>query len=131
MFSSVAKRALVNSIEELVLNNTKPLNIILLLSLNEGRGPYENVIVEKIECINHVGKRMPNRLKKLREEEKEEKITKSGKTRRTSTLGGRYKLSDTNISLMTSYYIKAIRNNIGNPWLDMKKRDYGYILPCL
>ena len=31
MFSSVAKRALVNSVEELALNNTKPLNIIIII----------------------------------------------------------------------------------------------------
>ncbi|KAK8395395.1 hypothetical protein O3P69_006206 [Scylla paramamosain] len=55
-------------------------------AMNNGAGPY-NVQVEKEECVNHVKKRMGTRLRKLKEELKEEKVTKTGKVIRRSVVG--------------------------------------------
>ncbi|XP_064119169.1 uncharacterized protein LOC135224248 [Macrobrachium nipponense] len=68
-----------------------------VLAMNGGNGPYENLKVAKIECINHIKKRMTNRTKRLREDEKEERVTRTGKRRKFSALSGKNKLSDTNI----------------------------------
>lgn len=63
-------------------------------SMNEGKGPYEDTTVTKEECINHIQKQMGTRLRKLKDELKEEKTTKSGKIIKRSLVSGKHKLTD-------------------------------------
>ncbi|KAK8375956.1 hypothetical protein O3P69_008586 [Scylla paramamosain] len=71
-----------------------------VLAMNNGNGPYQDTKVTKLECINHVQKRLGTRLRKLREQEKVDTITKTGSKIRRSLLGGRNKLTDTAIDKM-------------------------------
>lgn len=87
--------------------------------LNDGAGPY-TVKVVKEECINHVKKRMGTRLRKLKNEKKEEITTKSGKIIKRSALGGKHQLTDTQINAFQRYYGKAIKDSIGTDTLTMK-----------
>ena len=63
--------------------------------------------ITKEECVNHVAKRMGTALRKVR--------TTASKTKGI-TLGGRGhgRLTDPIIGELTTYYGKAIRNNIGD-----------------
>ncbi|KAK8372148.1 hypothetical protein O3P69_013535 [Scylla paramamosain] len=89
-------------------------------AMNNGAGPY-NVQVEKEECVNHVKKRMGTRLRKLKEELKEEKVTKTGKVIRRSVVGGKHQLTDSQINALQQYYGKAIKDSIGTDYITMKK----------
>ena len=77
--------------------------------LNDGKGPYD-VPVIKLDCINHVHKRMYARLMKARTDVSELVKQKSGKIVKKSQLSG--KLTESIIKDFTSYYGIAIRNNI-------------------
>lgn len=73
--------------------------------INGGKGPYNNVTVKEEEYVNHVQKRMSTRLRKLRDELKEEKATKSGKVIKRSFVGGKAgKLTDQQIGAFQRYY---------------------------
>ncbi|KAG7160613.1 hypothetical protein Hamer_G001907 [Homarus americanus] len=74
-----------------------------VITMGNGNGPYQSVQVKKLECINHVQKRMGTRLRKLRDEEMEI---------RTKT-GVQNKLSDKAIDTLTSYYGNAVRSSAG------------------
>ena len=50
--------------------------------------PYPDHEISKVECINHVSKRLVTRLMKLKKETVIEQTTKSGATRRRSALVG-------------------------------------------
>lgn len=65
--------------------------------------PYENLKVSKIECVNHVAKRMGSRLQATKVNCKK-KILSDGKTIRS-------RLSDKRIDELQAYYSGAIRNN--------------------
>lgn len=80
--------------------------------MNEGKGPYKDVIVKK-ECINHVQKRMGTRLRKLKEDLKEERTTKTGKVIKRSLVGGKHQLTDKQIDAYQRYFGKAIRDSEG------------------
>ncbi|KAK8372573.1 hypothetical protein O3P69_010923 [Scylla paramamosain] len=92
-----------------------------VLAMNNGNGPYQDTKVTKLECINHVQKRLGTRLRKLREQEKVDTITKTGSKIRRSLLGGRNKLTDTAIDKMQSFFGKHIRDNVGADYITMKK----------
>ncbi|XP_045134439.1 uncharacterized protein LOC123518003 [Portunus trituberculatus] len=92
-----------------------------VLAMNNGNGPYQHTQVTKIECINHVQKRMGTRLRKLREQEKIDTTTRTGSKIRRSLLGGRNKLTDNAIDKMQSFFGKHIRDNVGADYLTMKK----------
>lgn len=92
-----------------------------VLAMNNGNGPYQHTQVTKIECINHVQKRMGTRLRKLREQEKIDTTTRTGNKIRRSLLGGRNKLTDNAIDKMQSFFGKHIRDNVGADYLTMKK----------
>lgn len=79
--------------------------------------PYGDTNVTKEECVNHVSKRLGARLRKLREESKEE--TASGRKR--TTIGGKNKLTDKVIEKLTFYYGQAIRRNITGTTQAMQK----------
>lgn len=88
--------------------------------MNEGKGPYEDTTVTKEECINHIQKRMGTRLRKLKDELKEEKTTKSGKIIKRSLVGGKHQLTDKQIDAYQRYFGKAIRDSVGTNILNMK-----------
>lgn len=88
--------------------------------MNNDRGPYDDTQVIKLECINHVQKRMGTRLRKMRDEEKIDVTTKKGTTIRRAVLGGRNKLSDKAIDTMTAYFGQHIRANVGKSYQEMK-----------
>ena len=80
--------------------------------MNDGNGPYENIKVEKMECINHVHKRMGARLMRAKALASELITTKTGKIMKKSVLGGQKMLTQKVIENLQSYYGKAIRDNI-------------------
>jgi len=61
---------------------------------------YEGVLVNKLECVGHVQKRVGTRLRNLKKKEK--------------GLGGRGKLTDATIDRLQNYYGIAIRQNKNN-----------------
>ena len=82
---------------------------------------YDGYAVVKEECVNHVAKRMGTRLRKLKKECTNEKVSKSGKKYRSSILGGKGKLTDNVINSLSSYYGKAIRDNQDKDVESMRK----------
>lgn len=91
-------------------------------NMNEGKGPYEDVTMKKEECINHVQKRMGTRLRKLKEELRRKKTTKTGKVIRRSLVVGKHQLTDKQIDAYQRYYGKAIRDSVSTNVLTMKLR---------
>ena len=89
--------------------------------LNDGRGPYETVTVEKEECLNHVAKRVSTRLKKLKKDKVTPQVTKTGKTRNISDLDGKNMLTDKVIKKCQSYFCKAVVENIHKEPREIKK----------
>lgn len=77
--------------------------------------------LKKIECINHVGKRMGTALRKLVETEKKRGVTLGGKKRGS--------LSDATIKKITRYYRNSIIRNKGNI-LAMKRDIYAILQHC-
>lgn len=73
-------------------------------SVSESR-PYGDTVIEKIECVGHVQKRMGTRLRKLKTTLGKNKL-KDGKT-----IGGRGRLTATQIDQIQTYYGNAIRGN--------------------
>lgn len=69
---------------------------------------YNDVKVEKLECINHVGKRMGTRLRKLK--------AKMGKTKLADdkTISGRGRLTNEAIITIQKNYDLAIRRNVNS-----------------
>lgn len=55
---------------------------------------------------------MGTRLRKLKEELKEEKTTKSGTIIRKDLVGGKHQLTDKQIQVLQRYYGKAIRVSV-------------------
>lgn len=64
--------------------------------------------VEKLECIGHIQKRMGCRLRRLVKKMKGEKLCDN------KVLGGRGRLTDSQIDKLQTYYGLAIRRNTGN-----------------
>ncbi|CAF4130305.1 unnamed protein product [Rotaria sordida] len=69
---------------------------------------YENVEVQKIEDVNHYSKRLSNRIKKIKTQNKN-KILQDG-----LKIGGAGRLTDQHILKFKMYLGKAIRENLGN-----------------
>ena len=63
---------------------------------------------------------MGTRLKKLKDELKEEKTTKTGKVIKKSLVGSRHQLTNKQIDAFQRYYGKAIRDSIGTDVVTMK-----------
>lgn len=81
-------------------------------NVNNGNGPYASHSVVKEECVNYLQKRIGTRLRKLKGELKEEKVTKSGKVIKKSLVGGRHQLTDKQMDAYQRYYGKVIRDSI-------------------
>lgn len=81
--------------------------------MNDQQGP-NNVPVKKEECVYHVNKRMGSRLQKLKKQNVTPVQTKTGKTFMWSELGGAHMLPDGIIDKLTSYYGRAILENINS-----------------
>lgn len=99
-------------------------------SMNDGKGPYNGIEIEKGECINHVGKRLGTALRKVREQVITEKKTKTGKTRRVKEMGGKGKLTDFVIAKLQKYYTAAIRRHVGGTVEALRKDIYASFLHC-
>lgn len=82
-------------------------------SLCESKPYGEGVVIEKLECVNHVKKRMGTRLRRLRAEHKKT-LLPDGKR-----LSGKGRLTDNVITQLEEYYGSAIRSN--GTLEDMKK----------
>lgn len=65
----------------------------------------------KEECINHVTKRMGTRHRRLKEQLKEEVVTKAEQIQRVSAVGGRDVITDGDITNLQKYYVINVRNN--------------------
>ena len=76
---------------------------------------YEDVVVEKKECVGHVQKRVGTALRKL----------KKGNT----GMGGKGKLTDAMIDKLQNYYGIAIRSNV-NDLNGMKKSIHATLFHC-
>lgn len=84
--------------------------------------PYGNeFVVEKLECIGHVQKRMGARLRRLKQTLGSSKLS-DGKT-----IGGRGRLTDEVIERLQRYYGYAIRQNTSNT-SDMRKAVWALFL---
>jgi hypothetical protein len=68
---------------------------------------YDDCVVEKLDCVGHVQKRMGKRLLNL-------KATTKGKLSDGKTIGGRGRLTETKIKQIQKYYGLAIRQNTIN-----------------
>ena len=66
--------------------------------------------IEKLECVNHVAKRMGARLRKRKAEKKGVKLPNGRKG-----LGGLGQLTDNRIDKIQQYYNHIVRSNPGNP----------------
>ncbi|GFS94570.1 uncharacterized protein TNCV_2015621 [Trichonephila clavipes] len=83
--------------------------------------PYgEDITVSKIECVGHVQKRMGTRLRKLKQ--------MSSKLSDGKSIGGKGRLTDRMIDLITTYYGNAIRQNKNMP-VRYAKSCLGCIFP--
>ena len=76
--------------------------------------PYENVQVEKLECIGHVNKRMGTRCRRLLQKYRGKKLG-DGKV-----LSGKGRLTNKAINVLQNYYGMSIRQNTDNLYA-MKK----------
>ncbi|XP_076447559.1 uncharacterized protein LOC143284609 [Babylonia areolata] len=73
-------------------------------AVNESAPYGDSFEVEKIECVNHVTKRMGTALRNLVEKQKAIE----------QPIGGRGKLTEKRIKQLTNYYGRAIRDNPGD-----------------
>ena len=83
---------------------------------NEVEHCYQDVHVEKEECVGHVQKRVGTALRKLKKENK--------------GLGGKGKLTDSLIDKLQNYYGIAIRSNSGNLY-GMKSSICASLFHCI
>ncbi|XP_035828926.1 uncharacterized protein LOC106013519 [Aplysia californica] len=65
--------------------------------------PYPGIVVEKHECVNHVGKRLGKALRNIVSEKSKQKVTLGG--------NGHGKLREKVIVKLPAYYTTAIRSN--------------------
>lgn len=70
--------------------------------------PYDETIVQKLECVGHVQKRLGTRLRRLRQDLSGKKLS-DGKG-----IKGRGRLTDAEIDKLQTYYGLAIRRNTGD-----------------
>ncbi|XP_076451528.1 uncharacterized protein LOC143287427 [Babylonia areolata] len=73
-------------------------------AVNESAPYGDGFLVEKIECVNHVTKRMGTALRNLVEKQKAIK----------QPIGGRGKLTEKRIKQLTNYYGRAIKDHAGD-----------------
>ncbi|XP_069191065.1 uncharacterized protein [Procambarus clarkii] len=90
-----------------------------ICAMNNGDGPYADVRVDKVECINHFSKRLATQLRNFQKTAVELKETKEPvkKTRRMSLVNGKGKLTDKTILKLASYFTKPLgitSTRIGN-----------------
>ena len=76
--------------------------------------PYPGTVVEKLECVEHIQKRVRNRLRNLRNTMKTPLA--DGKT-----LRGRGRLTDKIINKLQNYYGLALRQSTGTTVYQLKK----------
>lgn len=73
--------------------------------------PYgDDIVVEKLECIGHIQKRVGSRLCKLKQKCSATKL----KLPDGKGLGGKGRLTDARVDLLQRYYGLAVRRNVGS-----------------
>jgi hypothetical protein len=102
-----ATRIFSRSIEKHGLRYTKYLGDGDSKSFSTVKNFYEGFLVEKLECVGHIQKRVGNRLRNLKKNVK--------------NLGGKGKLTNKVIDRLQNYYGIAIRSNVG----DLKGMESG------
>lgn len=70
-------------------------------NMNDDKGLYGDIKVEKGECMNHVSKRLGTALRKVRETVVTKKKTHTGKEMRKKEMGGKGELTDFVITKLT------------------------------
>ncbi|GBM54170.1 hypothetical protein AVEN_64518-1 [Araneus ventricosus] len=85
------------------------------LKISESKVYEDELVVEKLECIGHVQKRMGTRLRNLRNKLKSTKLSDGKK------ISGRGRLTDAQILLIQKYYGLAIRRNTSKSVDEMSK----------
>ena len=78
--------------------------------------PYPGTVVEKLECVGHIQKRVGNRLRNLRNTVK--------------TLKGRGRLTDKIINKLQNYYGLALRQSTGTTVYQLKKGVGAVLFHC-
>lgn len=102
---------------------------IALQEMNNNTGPY-GIPVVKEECVNHLGKRLCTRLRKLKSDLHEVTATKTGRPMKNSLLGGKHKLTGFVIEKLTKYYTSAMRRNKGKTVKNVRKDIVTSYLHC-
>ena len=87
------------------------------------KDPYDGIVVEKLECVGHIQKRVGGRLRKLKATNKER--LSDGKT-----LGGKGRLTEKVINKLQNYFGIAVRQSTGKTVYDMKKAIGAVIFHC-
>jgi hypothetical protein len=82
---------------------------------------YNGIQVEKIECINHVAKRLGTALRNLVQDNKKLGVTLGGKKYGS--------LTNTTITKLTGYYRNAIHGNVGD-LNKMRKAVFATLFHC-
>ena len=84
---------------------------------------YPQNQIQKLECVDHIQKRLVSRLRKL-------KSTKKGPLSDGKTLGGKGRLTDKMINKLQNYFGIAIRQSAGKTVFEMKKAIGAVLFHC-
>ena len=87
------------------------------------RDPYNGVVVEKLECVGHIQKRVGGRLRKL-------KATNKAKLSDGKPLGGKGRLTEKLINKLQNYFGIAIRQSCGTTVYQLKKAIGAVLFHC-
>nr|XP_053646630.1 uncharacterized protein LOC128698440 [Cherax quadricarinatus] len=101
-----------------------------LRSMNNGEGPYPDMLVRKEECIDYYSKRLKIRLQQLAKNIYSEKLRESGESRKQSSLRGKDLLTDVTIEKLASYFSHDIRQNINTNEEKMKNVILSSLYHC-
>lgn len=97
---------------------------LAVCAMNEGKGPYgDECKVQKIECVNHVAKRLGTGLRGLK------KVKNVGKQKRSS-IGGKNKLTDVVIDHLQHYFQVSLNRKIGTSAKEMREEIMSTFYHC-
>ena len=87
-------------------------------------GPYPGIVVEKLECVGHIQKRLGSRLRNL-------KHAMKGPLADGKTLGGKGHLTDKVINKLQNNFGITIRQSTGNTVYQLKKNNWSCVISLL
>ena len=85
--------------------------------------PYPGIIVEKLECVGHIQKRVGGRLRKL-------KATNKTQLADGKTLGGKGRLTEKVINKLQNYFGIAVRQSTGTTVYQLRKAIGAVLFHC-